>query len=83
MLHLLSKNFFQNRPNCGKMKQDNSETISQAYSQLLQAYCVKKTQCHNPISSFPVIGYSNFHLSPTPGPKCRTIFKPPTLLEVP
>ena len=30
MLHLLSKIFFPNRPNCGKMKQDISETISQA-----------------------------------------------------
>ena len=27
--------FFQNWPNCGKMKQDISETISQAFSELL------------------------------------------------
>ena len=55
MFYLLSKKCFQNRPIYGKMKQDISETISQAYSPLLQAYCLKKTQCHNPIISCPVI----------------------------
>ena len=54
MLHLLSKTLFQNRPNY-KMKQDISEMLNQAYPQLLQAHCLKKTQCHNPISSCPNI----------------------------
>ena len=44
MLYWLRKNCFQNSPNCGKMKQDISETIGQAYSQLLYAYCLKNTQ---------------------------------------
>ena len=44
MLHFLSKHFFHNRPNSCKMKQEISETISQAYFQLRQAYCLNKTQ---------------------------------------
>ena len=55
MLHLLRKHFFQNRLNCGKMKQNISKPKNQGYFQFLQAYCFKKTQGHNPISSHPVI----------------------------
>ena len=45
MLHLLSKAFFQNRPYCGKIQQDISETITQAYSNLIYINKWTKKNC--------------------------------------
>ena len=45
--------FLQNRPNCHKMKQDISETMSEDFSSF--RHIVLRKSCLHPISSYPVI----------------------------